>query len=218
MKPLRVAVALLLLVPGAAQAAARCGRATAPAGAGTLELSLWQEDGGTPAEHMTLTVPSRDDRFVMVLNHSPVGGQIGAPQYVQVFAFAPWQQQVRVGEILTISAGGAQWQGPPRIIGLSSRSRRPGAAAEYLIAGDQAQADPPLIRAFTAGGKVKLTRATKDGARIKGVVALPNPRALGKAWRAARAQAVAALGPCRRPSSARSRRPEAVRGRHAVSR
>jgi hypothetical protein len=186
----------LLAVPATARAADRCGRASAPAGAGTLELSLWQPDRGTPSEHATLSIPSRDDRFVMVLFYRPARGQIGTTHYVQAFAFAPWAQQVRVGDVLTISAGGARWQGPPRITGLSSSSGRKGAAAEYLVAGDQAQADPALIRAFAAGGKVRLDRVTKDGSRIKADVALPRPKALGKAYQAARTQAAAALGPC----------------------
>ena len=196
MKPLLAAMALLLLVPGAAQAAARCGKASAPVGAGTLELGLWQDDGGTPSEHLVLSIPSRDDRFVMVLTHSPDRGQVGTPHYVQVFAFAPWARQVLIGEILSISAGGARWQGPPRGTGLFSRSGRPGGAAEYFVAGDQAQADPALIRAFAAGGKVRLDRVTKDGSRIKADVALPRPKALGKAYQAARTQAAAALAPC----------------------
>ena len=200
MKPLLAAMALLLLVPGAAQAAARCGKASAPAGAGTLELGLWQEDGGTPSEHLQLSIPARGDRFVMLLTYRPARGQVGTPHYVQAFAFAPWARQVRVGEVLTISAGGAQWQGPPRILGLRSSSGRPGGAAEYLVAGDQAQADPALIRAFAAGGKVRLARETKDGSRIKDVVVLPSPKALGKAYRVARTQAAAAMAPCPPPS------------------
>jgi hypothetical protein len=136
----------------------------------------------------------------MVLAYRPSRGQVGIPHYVQTFAFAPWAQPVRVGDVLGISAGGARWQGPPRITGLSSRSGRMGAAAEYLIAGDETQPDPALIRALAAGGKVRLARQTKDGSRIKGVVDLPRPPALGKAYQAARTQAAAALGNCPPPT------------------
>lgn len=191
---------LLLLAPGAAQAADRCGRATTPAGAGTLELALWQPDRGTPSEQATLTLPSRDGGFVMVLSYRPASGQIGAPFWVEVYAYAPWARQVRVDDVLSISAAGAQWQGPTRMTGLRSRSGRPGAAAAFEVLGDQAPPDPALIRAFAAGGKVRLARATKDGTRIKADVALPKPRALSKAWQAARTRAAAALAPCAPPS------------------
>jgi hypothetical protein len=199
-KPSFVAIALLLLVPGAAQAADRCGRATTKAGAGSLELSLWQPDRGTPSEHATLSIPSRDGGFMMVLSYHLAGGRIGAPYWVEVYAYAPWARQVRVGDMLSISAGRAQWRGATRMTGLRSRSGLPGAAAAFEVVGDQAPPDPALLRAFAAGGKVRLARATKEGTRIKADLALPRPQALGKAYQTARAQAAAALRSCPPPS------------------
>jgi hypothetical protein len=194
-----LALALLLAVPGMAQAA-RCGKASAPAGAGTLELSLWQDRDAAPSEHAVLTVPSRDDRFVMTLSYKPAAGQVGAPTYVQLYAYGPPRQQVRHGDVLTLGAGRAAWQGPPRGLGLSSSSGRPWGAGEYLIAGDEARPDPALIRAFAAGGKVKVARAPRDGSRIKSALDLPSPRALSAAYRDAKTKAGAALIACGPPS------------------
>jgi hypothetical protein len=198
-KHLLSAIALLLGATGTAQAAGDCGRASAPVGAGTLELSLWQEDGAVPSEHAILSIAARDDRFVMDLSYRPAGGQVGSPYWVDVYAYAPWQRQVRDGEVLRIGAGRARWQGPVWITGLHSRSARPGGAALFPVAGDRVPADPALIRAFAAGGKARLARETKDGSRIKSVVDLPRPRALNQAYRTARTQAAAALAPCPPP-------------------
>ena len=194
------AAALLLLAPGTAEAAARCGRASAPVGTGALELSLWQEERATPSEQLTLSVPARGDQFVMVLIYNPARGRIGTPDWVQVFAFAPWASQVGVGEYLGIKAGRGTWLGPPRMTGLSSRSGRKGSAAEYLVAGDRIRPDPVLLGAFAAGGKVRLARGPARGPRIEAEVELPGQPALDTAYRAARAQAVAALAPCSPPS------------------
>jgi hypothetical protein len=60
----------------------------------------------------------------MELGYRPAGGEIGAPSRVEVFAYAPWQRQVRVREVLSIGARGARWQGPPWITGLTSRPGR----------------------------------------------------------------------------------------------
>ena len=192
---LRAAV-LLLVAPATAQAASRCGKASIAVGAGALDLSLWQDDGGTPSEHATLSVPARGGRFVMVLTYRPARGQAGSPNRVEAFAYAPWQRQVRAEEVLVVKAGGAQWRGRPWITGLRSHSGRIEAAALYPVAGEQAQADPSLIRAFAAGGKVRLARETKEGARFKDVLDLPTPRTLGQAYRSARAWAVAAMAEC----------------------
>jgi hypothetical protein len=196
MKPLLATMALLLVVPATAHAASRCGEARAPVGAGVLELSLWQEDRGSPSEHAMLSVPARDDDFVIVLAYTPAGGQIGTPKWVSVYAYAPWARQVRVGEVLGISVGGVRWQGTPRFTELSSRSGRAGGAAEFLIADNATQTDPALIHALVAGGKVKLARERKGGSRVEAVVDLPEPQALSKAYLAARTQAAAALGTC----------------------
>jgi hypothetical protein len=194
------AAALLLVASGTAEAADRCGRATAPVGGGKVELSLRQRDRGASFEHALLEMPSRDDSFVMLLTYRPAGGRIGTIDWVQVFAFAPWARQVGVGEYLGIKADRGKWLGLPRITGLSSRSGRKGSAAEYLVAGDQVRADPALLGAFAAGGEVRLARGPARGPRIEAEVELPGRQALDTAYQAARRQAAAALAPCSAPS------------------
>lgn len=197
-KVLAAAIALLLFAPGTAQAAAGCGRAEMSAGIGKLELQLWNLGNGAIDEHAILSVPARGNRFVMELTYKPARGQVGTPVWVQLFAYAPWQRRVRTGEILTLGAGRVRWRGPVHITGLSSRSGRAASVALYLIHGDKVQADPALLRAFAAGGKVQLARGVGDS-RINDLADLPKTQALSKAYQAARAKAVAAMGPCPQP-------------------
>ncbi len=200
-KALLAAMMLLLVAPAAARAADRCGRSSVPAGAGSLELSLWRSNGGAQSEVATLSIPARGDRFAMVLRFRPARGRIGAPDRVETFAYGLGRQQVLEGDVLTIGAGRARWRGPPWITGLSSRSGRGWGAAEYLIAGGQVPPDPPLIRAFAAGGKARLVRERRDGLRVEDVVELPRPKALNNAYLTARAQAAAAMRSCPPPTA-----------------
>ena len=135
MRHLVVATSLLLAAPVMAQGGGRCGGASAPAGGGSLDLSLLLNGETYRFEHAILTISSRDDRFAMALSYRPDGGQVGTPYSVQVYAYAPPRQPVRSGEMLTLRAGRAAWQGPPKITGLSSRSGRPEGAAQYMAVG-----------------------------------------------------------------------------------